>query len=246
MKAFKYISCIITAICLFLILLINAFDYSVYYRPQFYEKTFAKYNVTEDAQMEMSEVLKLSDYLIDYLKGHKDSLENYRAVVNGEERLFYSEKEILHMEDVKGLFLGGLVIRRICIVIVVLLMAIMLIKKMDFIRALAKCIIGTFLSILAVLGVLVLLIASDFTRAFTIFHEIFFSNDLWLFDPDEDWVIRLLPEGFFMDMAAVIGVVFAISLIVVLGVCIIGLIIDAKRKRSNQKTALDIGRQKLL
>lgn len=240
MKLLKYICCIVTAICLFLILLINAVDYSVYYRPQFYEKTFAKYNVTEDAQMEMSEVLKLADYLIDYLKGNEDSLENYHAIVNGEERLFYSEREILHMKDVKVLFQGGLIIRRICVAVVVLLVVLMLITKMDFLKTLAKCIIGTFLAILGILGVLVAVIASDFNRAFTMFHEIFFSNDLWILDPNEDWVIRLLPEGFFLDMAVVIGVVFAVSLLAVLAVCCVGLCFDRlyqTKKRKNTDNA---------
>lgn len=233
MKPLKTIFCIITAICLFLILLINAVDYSVYYRPQFYEETFAKYNVTEDARMEMEEILKLSDYLIDYLKGNEESLENYRAVVNGEERLFYSKREILHMEDVKVLFQGGLIIRRVCVIITILLILVMIIKKMDFLKTLAKSIIGTFLTILGILGVLTAVIASDFNKAFTTFHEIFFSNDLWLLNPNEDWVIRLLPEGFFMDMVIVIGVVFAVSLLAVLAICVVGLCLAHNQKHHN-------------
>ncbi len=230
MKLFKNISCILIAVCLFVILLINAFDYSVYYRPQFYEKTFSKYNVTEDAQMEMSEVLSLCDYLINYLKGDEETLENYRAVVNGEERLFYSEREILHMEDVKVLFQWGLTIRRSCIAIVVVLVGILTILKLPFLKTLAKSIIGTFLAILGILAVLTAVIASDFNRAFTMFHEIFFNNDLWLLDPNEDWVIRLLPEGFFMDMVIVIGIVFAVSLLAVLAVCSVGLCIGEVRQ----------------
>lgn len=241
MKPFKYICCILTALCLFFILLINAIDYSVYYRPQFYKKTYAKYNVTDAAQMEMSEILKLSDYLTDYLKGKNDSLKDYRAVVAGQQRLFYSERELLHMQDVKDLFLGAITIRRICIITVILLIIIMLLTKMNFIRTLARCIIGTFLGILGILGFLACIIASDFNRAFTMFHHIFFSNDLWLLDPDEDWVIRLLPEGFFMDMATVIGIVFSISLIVVLCVCAGGLYQNGKkRNQPHNRTALTL------
>ena len=50
--------------------------------------------------------------------------------------------------------------------------------------------------------------AVDFTRCFTIFHEIFFTNDLWIFDPATDYMIRMLPEGFFADMVARIGGIF--------------------------------------
>jgi len=54
-----------------------------------------------------------------------------------------------------------------------------------------------FLGILAFLG---LAFTMDFTKCFTIFHEIFFTNDLWLFDARYDYMIRMLPEGFFADM----------------------------------------------
>lgn len=45
----------------------------------------------------------------------------------------------------------------------------------------------------------------DFNTAFTVFHEIFFTNDLWLFDPAEDYMIRMLPEGFSMIWHCALG-----------------------------------------
>ncbi len=53
------------------------------------------------------------------------------------------------------------------------------------------------------------------------FHEVFFTNDLWIFDPRSDYMIRMLPEGFFADMAFRIGIMFVISLLIVLIVSII-------------------------
>jgi len=50
--------------------------------------------------------------------------------------------------------------------------------------------------------------AIDFTACFRVFHEIFFTNDLWMFDPAEDYMIRMLPEGFFSDMVIRIGLIF--------------------------------------
>lgn len=218
-KAARYIYCILISVCLFLILLINAFDYSIYYRPHFYEKTFKKYNVTQDAQMQMSDAVALINYLTGYLKGNKTSLEDYRTVVNGEERLFYSQRELLHMQDVKVLFLQGLAVRRICTGIVTVLILLMLLLRTRFILTLAKTILTTFLSLLACTGILTAVIASNFSRAFTAFHKIFFNNDLWLLNPEEDWIIRLLPEGFFLDMIIVIGIVFVISLLAVSALC---------------------------
>lgn len=42
----------------------------------------------------------------------------------------------------------------------------------------------------------------------------FFDNDLWLFDPAEDFMIRMLPEGLFYDMAFRVGSLFAGILVI--------------------------------
>lgn len=56
-----------------------------------------------------------------------------------------------------------------------------------------------------VLPVITLLGCSiDFNTAFVIFHKIFFRNDDWLFDPNTDPIITLLPEVFFLQCALVI------------------------------------------
>ena len=59
-------------------------------------------------------------------------------------------------------------------------------------------------------------------QCFTIFHEMFFTNDLWMFDESTDYMIRMLPEGFFSDMVIRIVKVFVGSL-AALGV-VIGII----------------------
>ncbi|KAF1298313.1 hypothetical protein BAU15_13620 [Enterococcus sp. JM4C] len=42
------------------------------------------------------------------------------------------------------------------------------------------------------------LMALGFDRFFVTFHEVFFNNDDWLFDPATDPIINVLPEEFFM------------------------------------------------
>ena len=74
----------------------------------------------------------------------------------------------------------------------------------------------------------------DFNTAFTVFHEIFFTNDLWLFDPAEDYMIRMLPEGFFYDMALRIGGIFIISMLIFLAVSVF-LARQAKKDENERK-----------
>lgn len=55
------------------------------------------------------------------------------------------------------------------------------------------------LRILFVVPIIVLLaIACFFDKLFIIFHQVFFNNNAWIFDPNFDPVINALPEEFFM------------------------------------------------
>ena len=93
--------------------------------------------------------------------------------------------------------------------------------KVDWKRLLPKSFlitIGSFIGVTLVAGVLFM---TDFHRYFMIFHEIFFKNDLWLLDPDTDLLIRMLPEGFFLDMVKRIGFIFLILMVIVLIISVV-------------------------
>ena len=87
---------------------------------------------------------------------------------------------------------------------------------------------------LGVTGAAVLLIGIaavvDFNAVFVQFHHIFFDNDLWIFDPAEDYMIRMLPEGLFYDMVMRIGAFFVAGLAVLLVLSFIPKILDRKKK----------------
>jgi uncharacterized membrane protein len=78
----------------------------------------------------------------------------------------------------------------------------------------ARTYIVTSVVVLAISGLLGYLFYSDFTKYFTIFHKIFFDNDLWLLDPAKDDLINLLPEGFFSDTALAILIVFLVCMVI--------------------------------
>jgi len=65
---------------------------------------------------------------------------------------------------------------------------------------------GFVLFIPAVLGFYA---ALDFNRAFVLFHEIVFRNELWIFDYKTDPVITILPEAYFMhSMIVLFAIIF--------------------------------------
>ncbi|HBJ2615605.1 TPA: TIGR01906 family membrane protein, partial [Clostridium botulinum] len=51
---------------------------------------------------------------------------------------------------------------------------------------------------------LIIPLTLNFDKGFTLFHRIFFSNDYWIFDPNKDPIINLLPEAFFFHSVLLI------------------------------------------
>ena len=62
---------------------------------------------------------------------------------------------------------------------------------------------GSILTIIFPIA-LMLPIAINFEKSFVIFHKLLFSNDYWVFDPEKDPIILMLPEEFFMHAACAI------------------------------------------
>ena len=207
---------VIAMFLLIIVLLLSSFQLAIYGDADFswYEKEYLKYSVTDSLSMEIDDVMTVSGYMMDYLIGKEDVL-SIEANVDGEEQDFFNEQDRLHMADVRNLFIGGLYLRDVLLILCILMVVFMIFKKWEVKKLLAHAYnvaLAVFLSLLVFLGVAC---AIDFTKVFTIFHHIFFTNDLWLFDPRTDYMIRMLPEGFFFDMVVRIGGVFVASLLVV-------------------------------
>ncbi|MDE6937270.1 MAG: TIGR01906 family membrane protein [Lachnospiraceae bacterium] len=219
---------------LILVMLLTSFWLVIYGDPEyrFYEKEYRKYNVTDPLGMELEDVMEVTDYMMDYLIGREEEL-SIVTEVDGRSQDFFNEQDRLHMADVRNLFLGGLKLRNICAVIAVLLTAGLMIRREDCKRVLPKAYTRAVVILFGVIVLLGIAFTVDFTRCFTIFHQIFFTNDLWMFDPSEDYMIRMLPEGFFADMAARIIAVFVGMLLFVWGIFFIisrGKIFHKERK----------------
>ena len=206
---------ILFSFCLIVTLLITSVEAVTYWTPGYYEREYSKYNVTEDVHMEMDDLLDVTKEMMAYLRGNREDL-HVPTIVDGQPREFFNDREIAHMEDVQGLFIGGLWLRRIGILITLCFASLAYFwghKSSERTEALKRLIpkslcIGTG-AVFAVALVLIGIISTDFTKYFIVFHKIFFNNDLWVLDPRTDMLINIVPEGFFFDTAARIALVFA-------------------------------------
>lgn len=227
MKLLHSILGTIASFCLIIILLITSVEAVAYWTPGYYEKEYEKYHVTEAVHMEMDDLLEVTEEMMAYLRGDREDL-HVMTTVNGVSREFFNEREIAHMEDVRNLFLGGIMIRRICLAVAAICIGSLFFMKVRLKQVLPKCICISTGIFFAVICGLAALISTDFTKYFVIFHKIFFNNDLWLLDPATDLLINIVPEPFFVDTAARIAMVFGISMAVIF-------LISLLLMRKNQK-----------
>lgn len=234
MKQTQKISAVIMMFLLIGVLLLTSFQVAIYGDSQyrFYEREYKKYQVADSLNMTMDNIMDVTDQMMAYLIGNKAEL-SVITDVDGETQDFFNEQDRFHMGEVKDLFLGGLKIRNIMLVAVLLILILLAARKADLIKLLPRAYFVT----LGITGVITVvlggLFASDFDKYFRIFHEIFFDNDQWMFDPATDYMIRMLPEGFFYDFVFRIGGFFVGSL-AVLGVVSAVCIFMEKHKKKNQ------------
>ena len=216
MKGLRWIAGGAASIAAVVILLISSFQAAMYLDFGIYEKEYTKYQVLRALDMEMEDAMYVTREMMAYLKGDRERL-SVVTTVEGKEQDFFNEQDRLHMEDVQGLFLGGLAMRRWAFAV---LAAALVILAAVCRKEMWKTLAGSFQAALGILAALILFlglaIARNFNAVFTKFHEIFFDNDLWIFDPAEDYMIRMLPEGLFFDMVIRIGGFFLAGLTVLL------------------------------
>ena len=219
MKLLQRLPGIVCAFCLMIVFLITSVEAVTYWTPGYYEHEYEKYNVTAAVRMEMDDLLQVTDEMMDYLRGDRDDL-HAMTVVGGSPREFFNAREIAHMEDVRGLFLGAITLRRVCLAAAAVCVLLMAALKADLKRTLPRMLcVGTGLFFLLAAGI-GLLIASDFSRYFVVFHHIFFDNDLWILNPATDLLINIVPEPFFADTALRIGLTFGGAVLVFFAVCL--------------------------
>ena len=228
MKKIHWCAGIILGFSIIAALLITSFEIAMYSDFDVYRQEYEKYDVLSDLDMTMDDVMYVTHEMMDYLRGEGDTL-SVITTVEGKEQDFFNEQDRFHMGEVRNLFIGGLNIRIGACVAAVVCILFLIITRADIKKILPRA----YWIALGVTGAAVLLIGIaavvNFNAVFVQFHHIFFDNDLWIFDPAEDYMIRMLPEGLFYDMVMRIGAIFVVSLMAVLALSFVPKILAEKR-----------------
>ena len=230
MKKLHWAAGVILSLAVIAVWLISSFETAMYSDFGVYEREYEKYDVLSDLNMTMEDTMYVTQEMMAYLRGDRETL-SVITEVDGKEQDFFNEQDRFHMGEVRDLFIGGLNIRLGAGIIAVICLAFLLLSKADLKKILPRSYWISLAAVGAVTAFIGIAAAIDFNAVFVEFHHIFFDNDLWLFDPATDYMIRMLPEGLFADMVVRIGVLFVGGLVVLLAISLLlGMI---RRKKIN-------------
>lgn len=172
-----------------------------------YTSGFEKYGVSATTGLSKGELQKIAYGLITYWNSGEEFI-SLSVVKDGHPFELFNEREKAHLKDVKALFRFDYAVLLGTLLYSAGYSAVRLYRKESrlWLRGLVASSAAT-LAVMVLMGLIVLTGPDQFARFWLQFHLFSFANDLWQLDPAKDYLIMLVPQGFWYD--AVSYVVFA-------------------------------------
>lgn len=168
--------------------------------PNFYIPRYEKMNLAQDIGVSQKDLNKSIRLLLDYLEDKREDI-NGKMTWYGVEQSTFNEKEKSHMVDVKALYQNALKTAKVSALIVCLVFLYFYWNEKEKMFAyLSKGLLSAVASFIVMLMFFGFWVLTDFTSFWTWFHTVFFSNQLWLLDPNTDFMICMLPETIFYQI----------------------------------------------
>jgi len=170
---------------------------------------FSAYNVPAVTGLDRAQLDRAASEIVDYFtSGDPDSLLDIRVTMQGgEPQPLYSEREVIHMRDVKQLFQFFFRMHEFTFVYIVVYVAgVYLWSREQSLRRLARQAVTAGVVTAVALGLAAMAVLVGFDELFTGFHIISFSNDFWQLDPTRDRLVQMFPMGFWFDVSIGVGV----------------------------------------
>lgn len=155
-------------------------------------------NIPMLSGLSKEEIKENYDYMIDYnlSEGNKEfELPTLKSSKQGK----------IHFEEVRDIFQNMNKIFNISLVLSIIGVIInTLNKNIEILKTTSKTLI--LLPMILMLPVVI-----NFEGSFVLFHKIMFNNDYWIFDPNLDPVINILPEKFFFHAGIMILILIIVA-----------------------------------
>lgn len=155
-------------------------------------------NIPVLSGLSKEEIKNNYDYMIDYnldKENRKFELPSIKSSENGK----------IHFEEVRNIFqILNKIFNTSLIFSIVILIINILNKNIEILKTTSKTLI--LLPMILMLPVVI-----NFKGSFVLFHKIMFNNDYWIFDPNLDPVINILPEKFFFHAGIMILILIIVA-----------------------------------
>lgn len=151
-----------------------------------------------------TEYRPMAQMITSFLAGKADEFQYTFHGGDGAAYVCFHAHEQAHMADCAMLF-------RVCRTVLIISSGTLLcmvgaaLLQRRALRRILSGVLRTFAAVIGTIALLAVWALIDFDSLFILFHQVSFTNDLWLLNPATDLLIRLMPVSFFMEYAAVVG-----------------------------------------
>lgn len=180
--------------------------------PSFYTEQQVAVGVVETYGLPRSVLAQANEGMVRYFTGEFAALPDaFQAA--GADPSFFSERELVHMTDVRTLFQQIALVERVTLAYgAAFLLGSYLVLGTAAIRRDGQLLllgVGVALAIFVIGGALWVI---DPSGLFLTFHRLYFSNDFWQLDPRTDHLIQMVPFPFWeAAITVVIGRALAVT-----------------------------------
>ena len=188
-------------------------------RLEFYRRSFVRSGAVEKTGLDVDQLTWVVRRVLDYSTGRRADLQFDLAELDGGEpgRPAFIRRELDHMRDVRALFEKARVLKWVALgAAAAAASALALLERRAALLRLARAFAGVSVAIILGWGACAAAALADFGGFWDLFHEVLFTNDLWLL-PEDSLLIKMLPESLFRSLALAVLGLFAVQTVVILG-----------------------------
>ena len=209
MESLRYLNLFLNAafILAFLVFLVSSNVRLAFNSISLYEFGFERHNVARTTGLTEPQLSEVATQIRDYFNSDEELLD-VRVTVEGDAMPLFDQREIIHMRDVKELLHTVYRVQEgTFLFLFTFSMVGFLIMGGEFAARIRMLFLRGTVFIYGAIGVIGLVSLVGFNLLFRWFHEVSFNNDFWLLDPRTSFLVRLFPQGFWLESTLLIGLV---------------------------------------
>lgn len=203
-------------VCIPLLLLTSTIALAVN-SMRIYEIGFEKYQISRVTGIEEEQLNEIAERLIDYFNSRVETPQ-VQVVKEGREFQLYHNYELIHLQDVKGLFRIDYIVLAASLAYIIVYVLLFLLWGKGYWQDITKGITRGCIITLCLLAVGGIASIFSFEQLFIQFHLISFDNPYWMLNPNRDYLIMLFPGGFWQDVVLISGGAIAVEALLLGGI----------------------------